>query len=131
MRGTALASCAMPSQHAWWANRLIGVRKPRRRRVAIDMRSQTMMHQETYDPTLDAPQAPPGPPLPDEEYYRQSGAPRRAGRPRGLGVALVLVGIMLLAFQIVGRGLPFGGAVGATTLVDQTLPGDRIELVAA
>jgi len=87
-----------------------------------------MTKQETYDPTLDTPPAP----LPDEEYYRQSGALRRSGRPHGLGVALVLVGIVLLAFQIAGRGIPFGGAVGATTLVvDQTLPGDRIELVAA
>src|SRR5262245_34150365 len=97
-----------------------------------------MTHQETYDPTLDAPpaprlalEAPPAAPLPDEDYYRQSGAPRHNGRARGLGVALVLVGVLLLAFQVFGRGIPFGGAVGSTTLIDQTLPGDRIELVAA
>ena len=86
-----------------------------------------MTHQETYDPTLDAPPAAP----PNEDYYRQPGAPRRNGRARGLGVALVLVGILLLAFQIFGRGIPFGSAVGAITLIDKTLPGNRIELVAA
>src|SRR5262245_54827022 len=87
-----------------------------------------MAHEETYDPTLDAP---PAAALPDEEYYRRSGAPRRNGRARRLGVALVLVGVLLLAFQIFGHGIPFGTAVGAMTLIDQTLPGNRIELVAA
>jgi hypothetical protein len=48
-----------------------------------------------------------------------------------LGVALVLVGIVLLAFQVVGRGLPFGVPIGSTSLVDQTLPGNRIELTAS
>src|SRR5262249_46378129 len=106
--------------------------------------------QESYDHTLDAPPAAnpstgsgdaseqaaasataqPVAPLPDEEYYPSAPEPRRARRARSLGVALVLVGLLLLAIQLFGRGFGFGN-VGSLTLVDQTLPGNRIELSAA
>ena len=92
-----------------------------------------MADQETYDRTLDAPAALEGSalptqprPLPDEEYYRGAPEPRRGGRA-GLGIALLLVGLLLLAALLLGRGLSFGGG-GSATLVDQTLPGSRIEL---
>jgi DUF4097 and DUF4098 domain-containing protein YvlB len=91
-----------------------------------------MSEQETYDRTLDAPppapsavEAPPASTLPNEDYYRQQG-PRRSARGAGLGIALVAVGLLLLAFQLFGRGVAIGG--GTTTVVDQTLPGSRIEL---
>jgi hypothetical protein len=94
-----------------------------------------MTDQETYDRTLDAPQpasvAPqPGGQLPNEPYYQRPPQPQRAARPKGLGVALVLVGLLLLAFQVFGGGASFGGA-GNITLVDQDYQGNRIELSAA
>jgi DUF4097 and DUF4098 domain-containing protein YvlB len=94
-----------------------------------------MSEQDTYDRTLDAtpaasdqvPVMPPvaAPKLPDEEYYRGQPESQRGGRRSGLGVALVLIGLALLAFQFVGPGLTLGGT---RTLVDETLPGSRIEL---
>lgn len=93
-----------------------------------------MTDQETYDHTLDAPAPPsaaqPAVPLPNEPYYQRATAPRRTPRRRGLGVALVLVGLLLLSFQLFGRGVAFGGA-SSSTLVDQDYPGNRIELSAA
>jgi DUF4097 and DUF4098 domain-containing protein YvlB len=92
-----------------------------------------MTDQETYDRTLDAPSPasvaaqPPGS-LPNEPYYQLPPQPRHA--PRGLGVALVLVGLLLLAFQLFGRGLDVGGA-GSITLVDKDYQGNRIELSVA
>jgi DUF4097 and DUF4098 domain-containing protein YvlB len=92
-----------------------------------------MSEQETYDRTLDAPagelaavQAPamPAPTVPDEDYYRRP-APPRAGRRAALGLALVVVGLILLAVQVFG-GPAIGG--GTTKLVDETHPGSRIEL---
>jgi hypothetical protein len=41
-----------------------------------------------------------------------------------------LVGLLLLAFQLFGRGVAFGGT-GSITLVDQDYQGNRIELSAA
>jgi DUF4097 and DUF4098 domain-containing protein YvlB len=96
-----------------------------------------MTDQEIYDRTLDEPAVPePGGPsqpataLPDEAYYRRAPEPRRARRASGLGAALVLVGLLLLAFQLFGRGEGFGNP-GSLTLADKTLPGNRIELSAA
>ena len=84
-----------------------------------------MTDQETYDRTLDAPPQP-GASLPNEPYYQRPQPARRAG---GLGAVLVLVGLLLLAFQLFGRGL-IGGS-GSITLVDQDYQGSRIELSAA
>ncbi len=93
-----------------------------------------MNEQETYDRTVEPPSLPPpGTPaavaLPNEPYYQQS-PPRRRARNASLGVALVLVGLALLAFQVFGRGVSFGGG-GSISLVDQRLAGNRIELTAA
>lgn len=94
-----------------------------------------MTDQETYDRTLDAPPpanaaAQPAVSLPNEPYYQRPPQARQAPRARGLGVALVLVGLLLLSFQLFGRGVAFGGT-GSITLVDQDYPGNRIELSAA
>jgi len=90
-----------------------------------------MTDQETYEHRLDAPSpagvAQPAGPLPNEPYYQRPPQPRHAPRPRGLGVALVLVGLLLLAFQLFGRGLDFGGA-GSIALVDKDYTGNRLEL---
>jgi hypothetical protein len=88
-----------------------------------------MTDQETYDRTLDAPPQPVAP-LPNEPYYQRPPEPQPARRPSGLGVALVLVGLLLLAFQLFGGGVGFGGS-GSITLVDQDYQGNRIELSAA
>jgi len=87
-----------------------------------------MTDQETYDRTLDAPPQE-SMALPNEPYYQRPPAPQPARRASGLGVALVLVGLLLLAFQLFGGGLAFGGA-GSITLVDQEYQGNRIELSA-
>ena len=92
-----------------------------------------MTDQETYDRTLDAPTpasvaAQPAGPLPNEPYYQRPF--QRAARPKGLGVALVLVGLLLLTFQLFGRDVGLGGA-GSITLVDQDYQAHRIELSAA
>jgi hypothetical protein len=94
-----------------------------------------MTDQETYDRALDAPApasaaAQPARPLPNEPYYQRALEPRRAPRARGLGIALVVVGLLLLASQRFGGGLMFGGA-GSITLVDQDYQGSRVELSAA
>jgi hypothetical protein len=94
-----------------------------------------MTDQETYDRTLDAPSpasvaAQPAVPLPNEPYYQRPPEPRNPPRARGLGVALVLVGLVLFAFQLFGRGVDFGGA-GSITLIDQDYQGNRIELSVA
>ena len=91
-----------------------------------------MTDQHTYDRTLDTPASgSPAPvaPLPNEPYYQQPPAPPRGARNPSLGIALVLVGLVLLAFQIFGRGVSFGGN-STIMLVDRQLPGNRIELVA-
>jgi hypothetical protein len=95
----------------------------------------TMTDQETYDRTLDAPSpasvaAEPVVRLPNEPYYQRPPELRHAPRARGLGIALVLVGLLLLSFQVFGRGIAFGGT-GSITLVDQDYQGSRIELSAA
>src|SRR6476660_804797 len=91
-----------------------------------------MTDQETYDRTLDAPAASaPAQPvttLPNEEYYRRDPDPRPTGRRARLGVGLVPTGLLLLAFQVFGHGIASGGTL---SLVNQTLPGNRIELSAA
>ncbi|MEO7910715.1 MAG: DUF4097 family beta strand repeat-containing protein [Roseiflexaceae bacterium] len=94
-----------------------------------------MTDQETYDRTLDAPSpasvaTQPARPLPNEPYYQRPPQPRNAPRARGLGVALVVVGLVLLAFQLFGRGLDFG-SVGSITLIDKDYQGNRIELSVA
>src|SRR5215216_1565893 len=93
------------------------------RRCRVAIRSSNMTDQETYDRTLDASSpassvAQPAGPLPNEPYYQQPTQPRNAPRARGLGVALVLVGLLLLAFQLFGGGLNVGN-VGSITLVDK------------
>jgi hypothetical protein len=87
-----------------------------------------MTDQETYDRTLDPPQ--PSGALPNEPYYQRPPAPQRAPRAKGLGIALVVVGLMLLAFQLLGGGLAIGSS-SSITLVDQEYQGSRIELSAA
>jgi hypothetical protein len=94
-----------------------------------------MNDQETYDHKLDTP-APPtsdaaveAPTLPNEPYYQQP-VPRRHARNASLGVALVLVGLVLFAFQVVGRSLPINSG-GTIPLIDQQLSGNRLELSAA
>src|SRR5688572_5169001 len=92
-----------------------------------------MTDQETYDRTLDAPASAPSSPagrLPNEPYYQPPPQPQRAARPKGLGVALVVVGLLLLAFQVFGGDVGIGSA-GSITLVDQDYQGNRIELSAA
>jgi hypothetical protein len=94
-----------------------------------------MADQETYNRTREAPSpargaAPPAVPLPNEPYYQRPPELRHAPRARGLGVALVVVGLLLLSFQLFGRGVAFGGA-GNITLVDRDFQGHRIELSAA
>src|SRR5690349_23925409 len=105
-------------------------------RAAINKETIAMTDQDIYDRTLDSPASPasepaavPVPKLPDEPYYQRP-APRRRPRNATLGVALVLVGLVLLAFQVFGRGLPFSDG-GTIPLVDQRLAGNRIELSAA
>src|SRR4029079_8255971 len=63
-------------------------------------------------------------------YYQLPSQPRNAPRARGLGIALVLVGLLLLAFQLFGRGVNIGN-VGSITLVDSDYQGNRIELSVA
>jgi len=94
-----------------------------------------MTDQETYDRTRDVPApasvaAQPAVSLPNEPYYQRQPELRRGPRARGLGIALVLVGLLLLSYQLFGRGVAFGGT-GSTTLVDQDYQGNRIELSAA
>lgn len=79
-----------------------------------------MTDQETYDRPRDT--APPPASLPNEPYYQSP--PARRGRA-GLGLALVVVGVLLLAAQLFGGGL---GSGGSYTLVDEQLPGRRLEL---
>jgi hypothetical protein len=94
-----------------------------------------MTDQEIYDRTLDAPvpasvAAQPAGSLPNEPYYHSPPQRQRAARPRGLGVALVVVGLLLLAFQMFGSDIGIGSA-GSITLVDQDYQGNRIELSVA
>ena len=86
-----------------------------------------MTDQETYDRTLDPPRPPAA--LPNEPYYQRPPAPQRAPRAKGLGIALVVVGLLLLAFQLFGRGFALGSS-SSITLVDQEYQGNRIELSA-
>src|SRR6266545_4846005 len=95
-----------------------------------------MSDQEIYDHTLDTPAPPassvspvPAPTLPNEPYYQQP-APHHRSRNASLGIALVLVGLMLLAFQVLGHGLSFDGG-DTIPLVNQQLAGNRLELSAA
>jgi len=95
-----------------------------------------MSDQEIYDHTLDTPAPPassvspvPAPTLPNEPYYQQP-APHHRSRNASLGIALVLVGLMLLAFQVLGHGLSFDGG-DTIPLVNQQLAGNRLELNAA
>ena len=84
-----------------------------------------MTDQETYQTRPETPPAPTMPALPNEPYYQNP--PARRGRNAGLGIALVVVGLVLLAFQAFGRTMPFGGSY---KLVDQELAGKHLELVA-
>lgn len=95
-----------------------------------------MKEQEIYDRSLDPPALPPpgsvsapAAALPNEPYYQRPAA-RRGARNASLGVALVVVGLLLLAFQLLGRGVALGGGA-AIPLVDQRLSANRIELTAA
>lgn len=94
-----------------------------------------MTDQNTYDRTLDAPPAQPAAggaatALPNEEYYRQPPAQRPAKRNAGLGTLLIVAGLLLLAFQVFGRGVSIGPG-GTYTLIDDQLAGNRIELSVA
>jgi DUF4097 and DUF4098 domain-containing protein YvlB len=94
-----------------------------------------MNDQELYDHALDTPASSasdspvPVPTLPDEPYYQQP-APRRSARNASLGIALVLVGLVLLAFQVFGRSLPIDNG-RSIPLIDKQLAGNRIELSVA
>src|SRR5437870_7312355 len=90
-----------------------------------------MKNQETYDRTLDAapqpatlttPEA-----LPNEEYYRQSPGSGRS-RASSLGLALLLVGLLWLAFALFSGSPLFSPSGGSTTLIDKTVQGNRIEM---
>ncbi|MDQ2997470.1 MAG: hypothetical protein M3R61_10490 [Chloroflexota bacterium] len=81
-----------------------------------------MTDKETYDRTLDASSpasavAQPAVPLPNEPYYQLPAPPHNAPRARGLGIALVLVGLLLLAFQRIGSDSAIDGS-NSTTLID-------------
>jgi hypothetical protein len=94
-----------------------------------------MTDQETYDRMRDtaSPAGAPGQPkvpLPNEPYYQRPPELRPAPRRKGLGVALVLVGLLLLAFQLFGRGATLGGSE-SITLIDQDYQANRIELSAS
>lgn len=84
-----------------------------------------MPTENTYERT----EAGPGPEsrLPNEPYYRRQ-APERRNGPRALGIVLVLLGLLWLMGMV---GLPaLGWNPSTVTLVDQTLPGSRLELTA-
>src|SRR5689334_24990739 len=87
-----------------------------------------MSDQEIYDRKLDSPQPPAV--LPNEPYYQRPPQPRRPARSKGLGIALVAGGMLLLAFQLFDGGASLGGA-GNITLIDQDYQGNRIELSVA
>lgn len=94
-----------------------------------------MTDKETYDRTLDASSpasavTQPAVPLPNEPYYQRPPRSQQAPRARGLGVALVLVGLLLLAFQLIGSDIAIDGS-NSTTLIDQDYQGNRIELSVA
>src|SRR5262245_21113743 len=110
-----------------WADAPSGVQIPGR---------WVMNEQETYNPELDEQPATAPPPsavpaasapparLPDEPYYRQP--PPTRPRNRGLGIAMVVVGLIWL-MSIALDGSIFGGG-HSVKLLDQTLPGSRIEM---
>ncbi len=77
----------------------------------------------TESPNIPAPPTP----LPDEPYYRQAAPSKGSRGGMSVGMALILVGLLWLAFTV-GRGTLFGSGLTRTTLVDQTLPGSRVEL---
>lgn len=95
-----------------------------------------MNEQETYNRGLDeqpaAASQPPAAPagggsptrLPDEPYYQQ--APAARPRNRGVGMALVVVGVIWLLSIVLGGGL-FGSGP-SDKLIDETLPGSRLEM---
>jgi hypothetical protein len=87
-----------------------------------------MSDQESYNRDLDAiPEQQMPAALPNEDYYRQAPASQR-GRAVGLGIALILGGLVWLAFMLFSQGSFFGGAAGRTRLIDRTLMGSRIEM---
>ncbi len=89
-----------------------------------------MTDEKTYDRRLDHPDATSQPParLPDEPYYREASPAQRTNRSR-LGAILLVIGVVWLAAELLGRGLLFGGALGPTTVLDRSAPGaSRIEL---
>jgi hypothetical protein len=95
-----------------------------------------MQDQHAYDRSPNKPSAAQPPThLPDEPYYQQpavarpDSAPRR--RARLWPLMLVLVGVLWLAFELMGRGWLFGSS-GSATVLDRTAAGAaRIELDAA
>ncbi|HEU4324726.1 MAG TPA: DUF4097 family beta strand repeat-containing protein [Roseiflexaceae bacterium] len=89
-----------------------------------------MTDEKTYDRTFDQTGVAPQPPtkLPDEPYYREPTATQRTNRTR-LGALLLVIGVVWLAVELLGRGVLFGGALGPTTVLDRSAPGaSRIEL---
>lgn len=66
-------------------------------------------------------------PLPDEPYYQQPPAynqpmqpPARPNSARRAGIALIVVGLLWLAFTLPGRGFTLFGGGGSTTLLNET-----------
>lgn len=89
-----------------------------------------MTTHDEYDQTRDAPaqvDRAPGAGLPDEAYYQQPQPQPQQNNLRRIGTALILIGLIWLAFELVLRGVSFPTG-GSTTLVDRTLTGERVEL---
>lgn len=65
--------------------------------------------------------------VPDEEYYRQ----RQTNQPNTkarLGIALLLVGLVWLAFEFLGRSPIISGSGGEGVLLEETFNGRSIEM---
>ena len=84
-----------------------------------------MSEQETYSPQGNTPASTSPATLPNEDYYQRAPAPTRGGRNVGLGIALVIIGVLLLGGQLVGQMIGKGGSY---SLVNQDVPGNRLEL---
>ncbi|GAB4212285.1 MAG: hypothetical protein OHK0022_47940 [Roseiflexaceae bacterium] len=89
-----------------------------------------MTEEQTYDRTLDQTDRTSQPisRLPDEPYYREP-TPTQRSNGRRLGAILLVIGVIWLAAELLGRGVLFGGSLGPTTVLDRSAPGaNRIEL---
>lgn len=65
--------------------------------------------------------------VPDEEYYRQQQTNQPNTKAR-LGMALLLVGLLWLAFEFLGRNPVISGSGGEGILLEETFNGRSIEM---